>query len=86
MSEPLQALVGACRYAQEIRKSRFLAQAAPVASTAQAQAYVREVSDSAATHNCWAWRMGPDYRFNDDGEPGGRAPARRSVRPLPHLA
>ena len=73
MSEPLQALVGACRYAQEIRKSRFLAQAAPVASTAQAQAYVREVSDPAATHNCWAWRMGPDYRFNDDGEPGGTA-------------
>jgi putative IMPACT (imprinted ancient) family translation regulator len=26
-----------------------------------------------ATHNCWAWRIGERYRFNDDGEPGGSA-------------
>jgi uncharacterized YigZ family protein len=31
------------------------------------------VSDLAATHHCWAYRIGQDYRFNDDGEPGGTA-------------
>src|SRR3546814_18000784 len=31
----------------------------------------RSVPD--ATHNCWAWRIGDDYRSNDDGEPAGTA-------------
>ena len=73
MSEPLHALVGRCRHAGEIRKSRFLAQAAPVSSGEQALAFLQDVADPAATHNCWAYRVGADYRFNDDGEPGGTA-------------
>lgn len=73
MSETLYTLAGTCRHAEEIKKSRFLAQAAPVASPALALAFVREVSCADATHNCWAWRIGQDYRFNDDGEPGGTA-------------
>ena len=28
-----------------------------------------------ATHHCWAYRIGPAYRFGDDGEPGGTAGA-----------
>jgi len=58
---------------QEIRKSRFLAQAAPVDDDAAADTFIAEVSDRGATHNCWAWRLGNRYRFNDDGEPGGSA-------------
>ena len=73
MSEALHALTGRCRHSEEIRKSRFLAQAAPVATAAQALDFLREASDPAATHNCWAYRIGPAYRFNDDGEPGGTA-------------
>lgn len=73
MSEPLQTLVAACRHVEEIKKSRFLAQAAPVANPEQALAFVRAVSAADATHNCWAYRVGQDYRFNDDGEPGGTA-------------
>jgi uncharacterized YigZ family protein len=73
MSEPLHTLVAGCRHTEEIRKSRFLAQASPVASPEQAQAFLREASFADATHNCWAWRIGQDYRFNDDGEPGGTA-------------
>jgi uncharacterized YigZ family protein len=73
MSDPLHVLVTACRHAQDIRKSRFLAQAAPVQTTEQALAFLREAADPAATHNCWAWRIGQDYRFNDDGEPAGTA-------------
>ena len=73
MSDTLSTLAGACRQQQDIKKSRFLAQAAPVESSEQALAWLREVSDPVATHNCWAWRIGQDYRFNDDGEPGGTA-------------
>ncbi|WP_108472948.1 IMPACT family protein [Rhodanobacter thiooxydans] len=73
MSEALSTLAQPCRHQEEIRKSRFLALAAPVESTEQAMAFVREVGDPSATHNCWAWRIGQDYRFNDDGEPGGTA-------------
>ena len=73
MSEPLHTLATACRHAEEIKKSRFLAQAAPVLDPEQALAFVRAVSAADATHNCWAYRIGQDYRFNDDGEPGGTA-------------
>ena len=73
MTESLHTLAGPCRHQEEIRKSRFLALAAPVESTEQALAFLREAGDPTATHNCWAWRIGQDYRFNDDGEPGGTA-------------
>ncbi|MBL0221801.1 MAG: YigZ family protein [Xanthomonadales bacterium] len=58
---------------QEIRKSRFLANASPVEEPAQALAFLAEVADALATHNCWAYRIGQQYRFSDDGEPGGTA-------------
>lgn len=73
MSDTLLALANRCRHEQDIKKSRFLAQAAPVDTPEQALAFVQEVSDLAATHNCWAYRIGQAYRFNDDGEPGGTA-------------
>lgn len=58
---------------QEIRKSRFLAIAAPVADEQAARAFLAAHSDLGANHNCWAWRVGQTYRFNDDGEPSGTA-------------
>ncbi|WP_092987290.1 YigZ family protein [Rhizobium sp. NFR03] len=58
---------------QEIKKSRFLAHCAPIADEAEARAFLDAQSDPTATHNCWAWRVGQTYRFNDDGEPGGTA-------------
>lgn len=73
MSDPLSTLAQRCRHQEDIRKSRFLALAAPVDSAEQAMTFLREASDPAATHNCWAYRIGQDYRFNDDGEPGGTA-------------
>ena len=66
-------LAGPCQHVEEVKKSRFLAQAAPVDTPEAALAFVRQMSDAAATHNCWAYRIGQDYRFNDDGEPGGTA-------------
>lgn len=60
-------------FAQDIKKSRFLAHAAPVGSEDEAKAFIAAVSDSSANHNCWAWRVGQAYRFSDDGEPSGTA-------------
>lgn len=73
MSDTLSTLTRRSHHHAEIKKSRFLAQAAPVATPEQALAFVRAVSAADATHNCWAYRIGQDYRFNDDGEPGGTA-------------
>lgn len=73
MSSAGFTLAGPCTHVEDIKKSRFLAQAAPVASPDEALAFVRRVGDPSATHNCWAYRIGQDYRFNDDGEPGGTA-------------
>lgn len=58
---------------QEIKKSRFKAVAGPVADAAAAKDFIAARSDPAANHNCWAWRLGQNYRFNDDGEPSGTA-------------
>lgn len=62
-----------CEWQVEIRKSRFRALAAPVATPAAALDFLRTAGVPDATHNCWAYRIGQDYRFNDDGEPGGTA-------------
>lgn len=66
-------LLGPFSFRQEIKKSRFIATAAPVANEAAAREFIAVQSDPAANHNCWAWRCGQSYRFNDDGEPSGTA-------------
>src|SRR5690606_41573561 len=66
-------LSGTAQYEENIKKSRFLALAAPVASALEAMAFFANHHVADATHNCWAYRIGQEYRFNDDGEPGGTA-------------
>jgi uncharacterized YigZ family protein len=66
-------LAAAARFEQDIRKSRFVANAAPVDDPAGALAFFARVGVRDATHNCWAYRIGAQYRFNDDGEPSGTA-------------
>ena len=73
MNALLETLALPWRHEEDIRKSRFLAQAAPVGSIPEALAFIEAVSEAAATHNCWSYRIGDAYRFNDDGEPGGTA-------------
>jgi uncharacterized YigZ family protein len=69
----LVTLASPARFVLEVKKSRFLAQAIAIESTDQALAWLREIADPDATHNCWGYRLGSAYRFSDDGEPGGTA-------------
>lgn len=66
-------LAGQGRVELEIRRSRFVAHAARVETEADTLAFYETVSDPAATHNCWAWKIDHRYRFNDDGEPASTA-------------
>jgi uncharacterized YigZ family protein len=67
------SLAAPARFELEIKRSRFLCQAAPVDNAEAALRFLRSVSDPAASHNCWAYRIGNDYRSSDDGEPAGTA-------------
>jgi Uncharacterized conserved protein len=66
-------LLDLCEFREEIRKSRFITLAGPINNAAEAMSFIERHSDLAATHNCWAWKIGGQYRSNDDGEPGGTA-------------
>ena len=66
-------LIAPCEFREDIRKSRFITLAAPITSPAEAQVFIEQNSDLNATHNCWAWKLGAQYRSSDDGEPGGTA-------------
>lgn len=61
------------QYQEEIRKSRFLAQAVPLADPSEVPPLLQRLGTPAATHNCWAWAFGQQHRYNDDGEPAGTA-------------
>ncbi|MBA1190481.1 YigZ family protein [Pseudomonas entomophila] len=66
-------LLDLCEFREEIRKSRFITLAAPITSVEDAVRFLERHADPAATHNCWAWKLGDQYRSTDDGEPGGTA-------------
>lgn len=69
----LDTLVAPASYELEVKHSRFLARAIPAADPATALEWLEEARIPDATHNCWAWRIGNDYRSSDDGEPAGTA-------------
>ncbi|XP_047319171.1 IMPACT family member in pol 5'region [Impatiens glandulifera] len=60
-------------FEREIKKSKFIAISGPIFDERSAQSFISEVQDPRATHNCWAYKVGDQFRSNDDGEPSGTA-------------
>ncbi len=70
----ISTLRAAVRYEEVIKKSRFVALAAPARTAEAANEFVKELSDQKARHNCFAWKLSCGAtRTNGDGEPGGTA-------------
>jgi len=66
-------LAAPCRFEQDIKKSRFLAIAAPASDPGKAQSFIERCGEGDARHYCWAYRIAGEYRWNDAGEPAGTA-------------
>jgi uncharacterized YigZ family protein len=58
-----------------IKKSRFIANVAPVRSEDEAWRFIEKIrtEHQEATHNCFAFKAGTVQRMSDDGEPSGTA-------------
>ncbi|WP_104989542.1 YigZ family protein [Deinococcus sp. NW-56] len=74
---PFTTLAGEHRHDAVIENSEFLAFAHRADTPEEALAHLAALRERypGATHHCWAYRIGPAYRFSDDGEPGGTAGA-----------
>lgn len=59
--------------AEDIKKSRFIAQVAPVDNIDSALAFLEQIKDPKASHNCWAFKSFDYESSSDDGEPSGTA-------------
>jgi uncharacterized YigZ family protein len=72
---PTYTLPAALEAELEIRKSRFIAYAIPVADRDAAMVELRRLREThpAATHVCWALLAGGQSGMSDDGEPSGTA-------------
>ncbi len=68
-------LTGIATHQEEVKNSVFIAYAARAETQEKAFAFLREVLSQHpdASHLCWAYRIGDQYRFSDGGEPGGTA-------------
>lgn len=60
-------------YEEDIKKSRFQAITGPVENEQDVKEFLNQYFDASTTHQCWAWKIGHQVRFNDDGEPSGTA-------------
>ncbi|OTG77493.1 hypothetical protein B9T23_06455 [Acinetobacter terrae] len=60
-------------FEEDIKKSRFQAIAVPVENEQAVKDFLETHKDITTTHQCWAWKIGYNVRFNDDGEPSGTA-------------
>ena len=62
-----------------VERSRFIGHCFEVATEAEAKAFITQIREehSQASHNCYAYRIGPGANpleyYNDHGEPGGTA-------------
>lgn len=62
-----------CDTLLEAKGSKFYAFAWHCSTPEQALQQVAGASDPKASHNCFAYKIGDEFRSTDDGEPGGTA-------------
>lgn len=74
---PFTTIAAPHRLGAVIENSEFLAFAQRADTPEEALSHLAALRERYpdATHHCWAYRIGPLYRFSDDGEPGGTAGA-----------
>jgi len=69
----------AALYETKVKGSRFIAECCLVSSSAKAATALAAIRkrEHAATHHCYAWRVGlfdaMTFKYSDDGEPSGTA-------------
>lgn len=78
MSDSFKTIVGDSRAQIRVQSSRFIASAHHAATKVESEKFIHSIKKEFfdATHNCYAYRLGAlgdQFRFNDDGEPGGSA-------------
>lgn len=71
-------IAGVNRSQIKIKGSSFIATVVPAKDRAEAEEILQKLRSEFydATHNCFAYRFGPDgldFRYSDDGEPSGTA-------------
>ena len=60
-------------FEEDVKKSRFQTISENIENEQQVKAFLEKHLDLSTTHQCWAWKIGHNVRFNDDGEPSGTA-------------
>ena len=70
-------LAGLARFSTVVKNSEFLGFAAPAADIPAALEWLAtlRLERADASHVAWAYKIGAQYRFSDDGEPSGTAGA-----------
>ncbi|HRQ10355.1 MAG: YigZ family protein [Trueperaceae bacterium] len=65
----------AAMHEEVVQGSRFIAYADVAGAVGAATDHLAAIraEHPAATHHCWAYKIGTAQRFSDDGEPGGTA-------------
>lgn len=75
MIDTFQTLAGPVRTELKVKGSRFIAEAFPIAAPEEVATHLAVIRKRFfdASHHCFAYRLGADFRYSDGGEPFGTA-------------
>jgi len=75
MNHRFITIAGEAEHHESIKGSTFLAYARHIRTTGEASQFLQTLINRhpEASHLCWAYRMGQQYRYSDGGEPTGTA-------------